>query len=343
MVLEVIAAAVILVALTFYVLFGGADYGAGVWTLLASGPRAPAQRKLISKAIGPIWEANHVWLILVVTVLFTGFPLAFATITTWLHIPLTLMLLGIVLRGATFAFQTHDIRKHEMHPYWEWTFAVASLITPVLLGITIGAIASGRLVKNDGGFMAAFVWPWLAPFPVAVGFLALVLFAFLAAVYLAREAEAKDLQEDFRQRALVAGVLVAILAATVFVLSASGAPQIRYTLSTSSWRWPLFVGATTVAVGAILALWFRHYAVARICAASEAALILWGWAVAQFPFLVVPDVTIANAAASPVTLQLLVLVIVLGGVLLFPSLYYLFRVFKDQSLFAPETTHTRDS
>jgi cytochrome d ubiquinol oxidase subunit II len=340
--LELITAAVILVALTFYVLLGGADYGAGVLSLLARGPHAQAQRKLISEAIGPIWEANHVWLILVVTVLFTGFPPAFAIITTWLHIPLTLMLIGIVLRGAGFAFRRYDVRKHEMHPYWERTFAVASLITPVLLGITIGAIASGRLGKSDGGFMAIFVWPWLAPFPVAVGFLALVLFAFLAAVYLAREAEAKDLQEDFRQRALVAAVMVAILAVTVFVLSASGAPQIRYALSESSWRWPLFVGTATVAVGAILALWFRHYAVARVCAASEATLILWGWAVAQFPFLVVPDVTIANAAASDATLQLLMLVIVLGAVVLFPSLYYLFRIFKDQSLFAPEAKPTRE-
>ena len=138
MYLEVMTAGIILASLTFYVLLGGADYGAGFWKLLARGPRSPAQRRLIDEAIGPIWEANHVWLILVITVLFTAFPGAFAVITTRLHIPLTLMLIGIVLRGASFAFRSYDVHKRDMHPYWERTFAIASVITPVLLGLTIG-------------------------------------------------------------------------------------------------------------------------------------------------------------------------------------------------------------
>ena len=330
--LEILMAGIILVSLTFYVLLAGADYGAGVWALLARGSRAPRQRKLIDEAIGPIWEANHVWLILVVTVMFTAFPAAFAAITTRLHIPLTLLLIGVVLRGAGFAFHKYGIRQGEMRPHWAGIFAVASVITPVLLGTTIGSIASGALGGNERSFLAAFVWPWFAPFPLAVGLLTLVLFAFLAAVYLTREATDKQLQEDFRRRALLSSVMVGVLACAVFGLAAH-APQIRHELFRSVWGWSLILVTTVFASAAIFALWRRYFALARLCAAGEAVLILWGWAFAQFPFLVVPNITISNAAASPFTLRLLLVAILAGGAVLFPSLYYLFRVFKGRTLF----------
>ena len=308
MYLEVMTAGIILASLTFYVLLGGADYGAGFWKLLARGPRSPAQRRLIDEAIGPIWEANHVWLILVITVLFTAFPGAFAVITTRLHIPLTLMLIGIVLRGASFAFRSYDVHKRDMHPYWERTFAIASVITPVLLGLTIGTVASGELRENDRNLLSVFVWPWLAPFPLAVGLFALALFVFLAAV------------------------MVALLAAVVGALSARGAPQIWRELTRTVWGLSLLLVTAVVAGGAILALSKRRFLLAQICAAGEAVLVLWGWAFAQFPFLVIPNITISNAAASPLTLRLLLLAILVGGVVLFPSLYYLFRIFKARSL-----------
>jgi cytochrome d ubiquinol oxidase subunit II len=330
--LDVLMAGIILVSLTFYVLLAGADYGAGVWSLLARGPRGPLQRKLIDEAIGPIWEANHVWLILVVTVLFTAFPPAFAAITTRLHIPLTLMLIGVVLRGAGFAFHKYGIRRDEMRPPSEGIFAVASLITPVLLGVTIGAIASGALGDNHRSFLATFVWPWLAPFPLAVGLLTLVLFAFLAAVYLTREPTDKQLQEDFRRRALVCSVMVAILAGVVVALP-TRSTQIRHELLRSEWGWLLMLVTAACAAAAMFALWHRYFSLARLCAAGEAVLIVWGWAFAQFPFLVVPNITISNAAASPLTLRLLLLAILVGGAVLFPSLYYLFRVFKGRALF----------
>jgi cytochrome d ubiquinol oxidase subunit II len=332
MYLEVMTAGIILASLTFYVLLGGADYGAGVWKLLARGSHGPAQRRLIDEAIGPIWEANHVWLILVITVLFTAFPAAFAVITTRLHIPLTLMLIGIVLRGASFAFRSYDVHKRVMHPYSERIFAIASLITPVLLGVTIGTIASGELRENDRNFLSVFVWPWLAPFPLAVGFFALALFVFLAAVYLTREAKERQLREDFRRRALVAAVLVVLVGSVVFALFARGAPHIWKEFTRSAWGWSLLLATAMVAVGAILALWNRRFLLAQICAAGQTVLILCGWAVAQFPFLVVPNITISNAAASPLTLRLLLLAILVGGVMLFPSLYYLFRIFKARSL-----------
>src|ERR1044072_2889132 len=198
--LEVILAGSMVVSLTFYALMGGADYGGGMWDLLASGPRAQAQRELISEAIGPIWEANHVWLILVVVLLFSCFPPAFSAIATALHIPITLMLIGIVLRGSAFTFRTYDSRRDNVQRRWGRLFASASLITPILLGVTLGAIASGPIQVGEGRDISMFINSWLAPFPFAVGGFALALFAFLAAVYLTLETEDAELREDFRKR-----------------------------------------------------------------------------------------------------------------------------------------------
>src|SRR5713226_8815419 len=151
-------------ALIIYALLGGADYGGGVWDLFAFGKRAPAQRALIANAIGPVWEANHVWLILVIVVLFTAFPPAFAAISTALNIPLTLLLIGIVLRGTTFTFRAHDVQRDDVQRRWSLVFSIASIITPILLGLTLGAIASGTIRIANSIVSALFLKSWLAPF-----------------------------------------------------------------------------------------------------------------------------------------------------------------------------------
>ncbi len=168
---------VLLISLTIYVLTGGADYGGGVWDLLATGPRKLKQREFIEHAIGPIWEADHVWLILVVVILFTGFPAAFAAVMTSLNLPITLMLVGIVLRGSAFSFRSYGTRDAHARREWGRIFSIASLITPLLLDVTIGAIASGRLPETPHHF-SDFVTPWLKPFCLSVGIFALVLFAY---------------------------------------------------------------------------------------------------------------------------------------------------------------------
>jgi cytochrome bd ubiquinol oxidase subunit II len=332
--IESILAGAMAVSLTFYALMGGADYGGGVWDLLSRGPRAARQRELIAEAIGPIWEANHVWLILVIVIMFTGFPAAFAAVATALHIPLTLMLFGIVLRGSAFVFRAYDSQEDHVQRRWGRLFAIASLATPLCLGITVGAIASGRISIKDGVVAGGFFWPWLAPFPIVVGFFALTLFAFLAAVYLTAEATEEADREDFRRRALIASVLVALLALVVFLLSSAGAPSIRRGLSASWWSFPLHLLTGALAVAAIGALWTRRYAWARLLAAGQTALILWGWAGAQFPYLVEPEITIYNAAAPQATLKFLLGALLAGVVLLLPSFYYLFRVFKGKTVAA---------
>lgn len=336
--LELFLGASLVGALTFYLLTGGADFGAGVWSLFAFGRNAQKQRALIDQAIGPIWEANHVWLIVAVTILFTAFPPAFAVIATGLHIPLSLMLIGIVLRGTAFAVRTHDItsRTDESSTtpvIWRYVFAGSSVITPALLGVNLGAVASGRLaeVSSTASFTDRFVAPWLAPFPLSVGILTIALVAYLAAVYLLLEARDPDLRTLFTRRAMLSCATVVVAAAVALWQARTGAPEIyaglRHTV----------VGPLGVAVafglhlGAFVALWNARAWAARWCAITGAVVMLWGWALSQFPFLVEPHLTIGNAAPPP-TLHVLALSLLLGSMVLFPLLYYLYRIFKGRVL-----------
>jgi cytochrome d ubiquinol oxidase subunit II len=324
-----ILAAVLALSLNAYVLFGGADFGGGVWDLLASGPRRERQREVIAHAIGPIWEANHVWLILAIVLTFTCFAPVYARLGTILHIPLTLMLVGIVLRGSAFTFRTYDTRGDAAQRRWGRTFASASVFTPVLLGVSIGAVASGRVRPvNMSGFVSQFVQPWLTPFALSVGLLALTLFAFLAAVFLTMETHDPELCEDFRRRALGAGVAVFFASALVLLLSHNAAPLVRTGLMASSWALPLHLATGMSAVVVLAALWFRRFRLARVAAGLQVSLIFWGWALAQYPFLVPPDLTIANSAAPESTLRLVLVALAIGGAVLLPSLWYLFQVFK---------------
>ena len=181
---ELVLGGVLVAAFVLYALFGGADFGGGVWDLLASGPRKAEQRALIAKALGPVWEVNHVWLIIGVVVLFAAFPRAFAALSVALHVPLTLLLLGIVFRGTAFTFRTYDARGDVVQRRWGLVFSVASVLSPALLGMCVGAVVGG-LIRVEGRLVTGgFFRPWLTPFALAVGALALCLFAFLAAVYL---------------------------------------------------------------------------------------------------------------------------------------------------------------
>ena len=325
-----IIAGVVAVALNAYVLTGGADFGGGVWDLFASGVRRERQRKLIADSIAPIWEANHVWLIVVVVVLFTGFPSAFSMLGTVLHIPLTIMVIGIVLRGSAFVFRSYG-------PYgrnrWGRAFAIASVITPLLLGTIIGSVATGAVadatdkIGGAGSFTEVFVAPWAGPFPAAIGLFALALFAFLAATYLTLDAPDEELREDFRTRALAGAGAVFVCAALALLLAHSAAPRVAIGVVGA-----LLIQASTAtaAITAIAALWLRHYRLARIAAAAQVSLILWGWLIAQYPYLIPPALTIRDAAAPAVTLRLLAVGLAAGAVILLPSLQYLLRTFKTK-------------
>jgi cytochrome d ubiquinol oxidase subunit II len=332
--LEFLIGGVLVIALTIYALTGGADFGAGVWDLLATGPRAADQRALIASAIGPIWEANNVWLILVIVVLFTAFPPAFAAILTALFVPLAIMLVGIVLRGAAFAFRSHVPRRGPTEHLLTRAFAIGSIVTPIMLGVALGTLASGRITLQNGIVTAGFFDVWLFPFAWAVGALALALFAYLAALYLAVEAKAPDLRNDFRRRALAAALVADGLATFVLVLARSSDPPIAADPMGKPWALPLLAVTGLAAAGALWALAARRYYLARALGVIQVTLILWGWAAAQYPFLVPPTLTLANAAGPAATLRLLFIALILGALVLFPSFYYLYRVFKGPGAFA---------
>ena len=326
-----VLAGAMLVSLVLYALLGGADFGGGVWDLLSFGRRAADQRRLVANAIGPVWETNHIWVIVAVVVLFTAFPRAFAVISTALFVPVTLLLAGIVLRGAAFAFHSYRLHDAEEPGRWGTVFAAASLLSPVLLGVTIGAISSGR-IRNGSLLFTGDVSAWAAPFPASVGLLALAVFSYTAAVYLVLETPDPELQDDFRRRALWAAAATALMSVLVPVLARSGAPGFYGALTGSDWSVPLVILTGTSALGACVSLQLRAFPLARACAALQSALVVIGWGLAQFPYIVRPGVTVHDAAASPATLRLLTWALAAGAVLLFPSVFLLFRIFKKEVL-----------
>ena len=346
-----VAAWAIVVALNAYVLFGGADFGGGVWDLLATGPRKREQRELISRAIGPIWEANHVWLIVVVVMLFVCFPPAFAAFGTVLHIPLSLMLVGIVLRGSAFVFRSYSYGPRSEQRRWGQIFAVSSLITPIVLGMCVGAIVSGGVGTAMSAveaasaaalpapnavariatvsFSAIYLRPWITPFTIAVGFMTLALLSFLAATYLTVEARGNpELQDDFRERAIGAAIASIAIASIALALGVAGG-GVMTRLIGEGWSLLVRAGSAIAAVASVLLLALRRYQFARVGAAAWVTLMLWGWVLAQFPLVIPPALTIDAAAAPNRTLVETLVVLAGGALILVPSLWYLFRVFKS--------------
>lgn len=324
---------VILIALTVYTLTGGADFGGGVWDLLARGPRKEAQRNLIAHAIGPIWEANHVWLIVIIVLLFACFPLAFAALSTALHIPLLLMLIGIVLRGSAFVFRSYGTQEPGAMQTWGRIFAIASVATPVMLGVTLGANVSGAIVVDaSGAVVTDFVSEWLAPFPFAVGGLTLSLFSFLAAVYLIHETNDEDLRADFRKRALWAAVALGVFAAISLVSAKTGATWLWESLTGSSWAIPFQALTGASAVGAMWALYQKRDGLARALAVAQVVLIIAGLGLSQYPFIVPPGISLSSSAAPREVIVAALWVLGVGAVLLVPAFVYLYRVFKSDAL-----------
>ncbi|WNG40780.1 cytochrome d ubiquinol oxidase subunit II [Archangium violaceum] len=326
---ELLLGGVLVAAFVLYALFGGADFGGGVWDLLASGPRKAEQRALISKALGPVWEVNHVWLIIGIVILFSAFPRAFAVLSVALHIPLTLLLLGIVFRGTAFTFRTYDARGDRVQRRWGLVFSVASVLSPALLGMCVGAVVSGDIRVRGSVVESGFFAGWLSPFALAVGLLALCLFAFLAAVYLLAETREPALQEDFRKRALGAGVAVFLAAFGVLVLAREGAPRVWSGLTDSPFALALHAATAVAAVAAFGLLLTRRFWLARVAAAAQVGLIVVGWAVSQYPYLVVPDLTVQETAAPEPTLRALLVALAVGAALILPSLLFLLRVFQS--------------
>ncbi len=328
-----LAAGAILASLVLYALTGGADFGGGVWALFRRGPLAGDRERVIVEAIGPVWETNHIWVVVAVVVLFTGFPAAYAVLSTALFLPVTLVLVGIVARGSAFAFHSYHLHRERRAAGWGTLFAASSLLTPFLLGVLLGSVSDGAIRGSGLADLATGGTAWLAPFPLSVGSLTLASNMYLAAVYLILETDDPAIREDFRIRALASFVAVLLLSVAIPLVSIRGAPDFFRALTGSRWSLPLLGANALAAVGAGEFLRRRAYRPARVCAAAQVTLLIAGWGLAQYPYLVRPDLTIRAAAASPAMLRLLLIALAGGALLLFPAIALLLRVFKGKALF----------
>jgi cytochrome bd ubiquinol oxidase subunit II len=318
-----LVAAVLWLGVTIYAVLGGADFGAGLWDLLAGDARrGEAPRDLIDASIGPVWEANHTWLIFDLVILWSAFPLAFASVMSTLFVPLTLAAFGIILRGSGFAFRKSTQRLAGRRVFGA-TFALSSVITPFFLGTALGAIASGRV---PAGNAAGDPWlSWLNPTSLLVGALAVAAGAFVAAVFLvsaARRSQDQELERYFRVRALAMGIGAGGLSIAGLVVLRADAPNLYAGLTGRAL--PL-VAASVVFGTANLVLLARGAARGiRIGAAAAVTAIVWAWGVAQLPAILPGSLTIDAAAAPTGTLDALIVISIAAAVTIGPSLAILF-------------------
>jgi cytochrome bd ubiquinol oxidase subunit II len=318
-------AAVLWVGVTLYAVFGGADFGAGLWALLAGrGERGESPRALITWAIGPVWEANHVWLIFVLVVLWTAFSEAFASIMSTLFIPLSLAAFGIVLRGSGFAFQklAPRVRGRRIS---EYLFAGSSVVTPFFMGTVVGGIASGRVpVGNAAGDALT---SWLNPLSLLVGVLFVVTGAYLSAVFLISEARRFgdfQLERYFTVRALAAALVAGAVAVAGVIVLHDQAGHIYNRLTDQAL--PLMILSAVCGLG-VLALLVRGGGRGiRPLAVGAVAAVVWGWGVAQFPYLLPESLTISQGAAPSSTLTAVLVVFGAAVLLVIPSLGLLYSL-----------------
>jgi cytochrome bd ubiquinol oxidase subunit II len=295
-------AAILVVVIAAYALFGGADFGGGIWDLLAGGDqRGASPRELIDESITPVWEANHVWLIFILVLTWTSFPTAFAAIMTALFVPLSLSLLGIVLRGAGFAFR-HTAERLQLQRLTGATFAAASLITPFFMGTIVGAIVTGQVpVHPTGNVLAA----WTSPTAILTGFLFVAACAYISAVFLVLEARQRgqqDLVRYFSLRATAGGVVGGAFAGGTFFELSTSAPYVYHRLTgVALWLVAISIAAGIAVLGMLWLRW-HHALFLRATAATAIATVVFGWGLAQYPYLIPTSLSLASGSAPTASL-----------------------------------------
>lgn len=335
---ELVVLGIMLVALGLYAVLGGADFGAGVWEFTTCLESDTKDRKLIADAIGPVWEANHVWLIFVLIIMFNGFPLAFAAISRALWVPMLLALMGIVFRGAGFVIRAYAVGADWIRDVAGAAFALASTFTPFFMGMAIGAVSSGLPVEADGTYRGNHLTDWLTPLSLYSGILAVGMCSYLAAVYLTREANQRPDQELvklWRGRALSAGIWIGILAWLGLIMCNLEAPQLWSGLISRGW--PLIAISMIAGVGSLGALRSYQFRLANLLSATAVTTVILGWGLGSYPALVPPHVTIETSKAPDVVLWAMAICILTGSVFLFPALWWLIKIFKSDRSVASES------
>jgi len=325
--LENLAAGAVYLGLVMYAVFGGADFGGGIWTALASGPRAREQREGLFHAIGPVWETNHIWLIFVVVTLFTAFPKGFAALFTALPVPLVIALIGINFRGAAFAFRHFGRQTGERIPFMASIFAIASILTPFALGMAVTATATGKIIFVNS-WVQAEPWFWIGPFTLVGGVVGMAVCAYLAPIYMTVRTEG-ELRNDFRRQGIIAGLLLGIMTTVEIPVAMVDAPLFAGRLLGSRVV-PFVAMAVLSGTTAMVLLWRYRFLWAQIAAAATVTLTIAGFASAMYPDLLIGQLTLAAAAAPPATLRAFLMVLVIGAIILVPSLLFLYWTFRGE-------------
>lgn len=322
-------------AIVLYFLLGGADFGAGIIELFTSANNRHRTRSTMYQAIGPIWEANHMWLIIAVVILFVGFPDIYSKMCTYLHIPLLIMLMGIIARGTAFAFRNYDaIKGQRTQNLYNHIFVYSSVITPLFLGIVAGSAISGHIDFNANDFLSAYVFSWLNWFSVAVGFFTVALCGFLAAIYLIGDADDPDDVARFIRKARGANVAAFICGGLVFI-----AAEVEH-VHLARWIFGNVISLTAVVAAAVslVLLWVTislgKRFIARIFAAFQVTMILLSVGYRHFPNFIIlkggQSMSLLDDHATPKVIDDLGIALLIGSLFIIPALFYLYYSFRDK-------------
>lgn len=333
--MEYVVIAYLFLSLLLYVLLGGADFGAGIVELFTSSKNKGKTRKTLYHAIGPIWEANHMWLIIAIVILFVGFPAIYTAMSVYLHIPLVFMLIGVIARGTAFVFRHYDAVKDETHRVYNRIYMLSSLVTPLFLGIIAGSAISGHINSQAETFAGIYIFSWLNAFSVGVGFFVVALCGFLASVYLIGEADNEDDRQRFINKAKHWNVVAVGCGVVVFVAA------ITDHIPLLSWIFGNTVGliAVIAATLSLILLWYLVYKgkafILRPFAAFQVTMIMLAISYAHFPaFIILHDgnnLSILENHAPAKTFAALGWALIIGSVFILPALFYLYYSFQKKA------------
>ncbi len=333
--MEYVVITFLCLGILLYFLLGGADFGAGIIELFTSTKNRSRTRKTMYQAIGPVWEANHMWLIIAIVILFVGFPHIYTTMSVYLHIPLLIMLIGIIARGTAFVFRHYDAIKDDMQWLYNRIFRYSSFITPLFLGIIAGSVISGHIDPEAKDFASAYIWSWLNWFSVSVGLFTVALCGFLAAIYLIGETENKEEQSRFLKKAKYMNIAAVLFGAMVFI-----AAQIDQ-IPLIDWVFKNTVGLTSIILASLslILLWYllikgQTNIFLRVLAGFQVTMILVAISFAHFPnFIRLKSgnaISLFDTIGPEKTIYSLGLALLLGSVLILPFLGYLFYKFQKK-------------
>ncbi|WPQ65969.1 cytochrome d ubiquinol oxidase subunit II [Chitinophaga sancti] len=320
-------------AILLYILLGGADFGAGIIELFTSEKNKAYTRNTMYQAIGPIWEANHMWLIIAIVVLFVGFPEIYTTVSTHLHIPLVIMLFGIIARGTAFTFRHYDAVKDNMQKVYNRIFVYSSFVTPFFLGVIAGSAVSGRIDPGANDFLHAYVYTWFNWFSVTVGFFTVAICGYLAAIFIIGETDDDNSRVRFIRKARQMNVAAAVFGALVFwAAHAENIPLDKWMFDN-----PIGIIAIITAVLSLVLLWYLllkkgKVIIIRVLAGFQVTMILLAITIRHYPNIVILKggkyLSLLEHAGQEKTIHSLGMALLLGSILILPALFYLLYSFR---------------